>query len=270
MAVPTLPLIERSLWFLNLILCSFLGIRLFSLRLASTYRFFTAFLIISVLRAMAMWPIDIRSATYPFVWKLTQPILWILYTLVVLELCSLIFKEYQGIQALGRWTVYGSLAASVFLSTVILAPTWRNSSEPILSTPRFLMVERGIESALVLLLLLLLVFLVLLPIPLSRNVVIHSVLYAAFFVTSSLGILIVNLRGFAEAGRVVSVCVQGIFLFCLVGWVTLLSPEGETKLAHFRKPLPAAYEDRLVEQLANINATLIRASAKVDTSRLVH
>jgi hypothetical protein len=106
------------------------------------------------------------------------------------------------------------------------------------------------------------VFLVLLPIPLSRNVVIHSVLYAVFFVTSSLGILIVNLVGFAEVGSVVSVCVQGIFLSCLVGWITLLSRNGETKLAEFRKPLPAAYEQRLIEQLSHINATLLRASSK--------
>jgi hypothetical protein len=208
-----------------------------------------------------MWPLSIGSSTYRILWKSTEPVLWILYTLVVLELCSLIFKEYRGIQALGRWTVYGSLAVSVFLSTVILAPTWRNSNEPILSTPRFLMVERGIDSALVFLLLLLLVFLVLLPISLSRNVVIHSVLYAVFFVTSSLGILIVNLTGF-EFGRVVSACVQGIFLFCLVAWITLLSRTGETKLAEFRKPLPEAYEQRLIEQLSHINATLLRASSK--------
>ncbi len=261
MAAPTLILIERSLWFLDLIFSGLLSIRLCFLRLAPRYRFFVVFLIVSTLRPLAMWPLDPSSETYRVVWKSTEPIVWILYTLVVLELCSLIFKEYRGIQALGRWTVYGSLAASVFLSTVILAPTWRNSKEPILSTPRFLMVERGIDSALVFLLLLLLAFLVVLPIPLSRNVVIHSVLYAVFFVTSSVGILFVNLTGF-EVGRVVSAGVQGIFLLCLIGWITLLSRQGETKLAEFRKPLPAAYEQRLVEQLAHINATLLRASAK--------
>jgi hypothetical protein len=262
MAAPTLSLIERSLWFLDLAFSVTLCFRLFFLSLASRYRFFIAFLALSTLRSLVAWPLDTQSAAYRVLWKSTQPILWVLYTLVVLELCSLIFKEYRGIQALGRWTVYGSLAVSVFLSTVILAPTWRNSSVPILSTERFLMVERGVDSALVFLLLLLLVFLVLLPIPLSRNVVIHSVLYAVFFVTSSLGILIVNLMGFAEAARVVSICVQGIFLFCLVGWITLLSRKGETKLADFRKPLPAAYEQRLIEQLSHINATLLRASSK--------
>jgi hypothetical protein len=262
MAAPTLPLIERSLWFLGVVCSGLLCIRLFFHKLAARYRFFITFLLASTVRSVVMWNLNIYSSSYRVVWKATEPVLWVLYTFVVLELCSLIFKEYRGIQALGRWTVYGSLGASVFLSTVILAPTWRNSKEPILSTERFLMVERGIDSALVFLLLLLLVFLVLLPIPLSRNVVIHSVLYAIFFVTSSLGILIVNLTGFAETARVVSTCVQGIFLLCLIGWLTLLSREGETKLSEFRKPLPAAYEQRLIEQLSHINATLLRASAK--------
>jgi hypothetical protein len=35
------------------------------------------------------------------------------------------------------------------------------------------------------------------------------------------------------------------------------------------KPLPAAYEEKLVEQLASINATLLRASSKVESARLV-
>ncbi len=262
MAAPTLSMIERSLWFLGLVFSGLLAIRLFSLRLALQYRFFVAFLLLSTIRSVAMWPLDPGSKIYMWIWKSTEPVLWILYTLVVLELCALIFKEYRGIQALGRWTVYGSLTASVFLSTVILTPTWRNSNEPILSTERFLMVERGIDSALVFLLLLLLVFLILLPIPLSRNVVIHSVVYAVFFVTSSMAILIVNLIGYAQARGVVSACVQAIFLFCLVSWMTMLSRVGETKLAHFRKPLPVAYEQRLIEQLSHINATLLRASTK--------
>lgn len=268
MAAPILGLIERSLWFLGLILSGLLCIRLFFLKLAPRYRFFLALLMLTTVRSVVAWPLDPGSSSYRVLWKSTQPVLWILYTLVVLELCALVFKEYRGIQALGRWTVYGCLAVSVLLSTVILAPTWRNSTEPIMSTVRFLMVERGIDSALVFLLLLLLVFLVLLPIPLSRNVVIHSVLYAIFFVTTALGILIVNLAG-SETELVVSIGMQGIFVFCLIAWLTLLSREGETKLAEFRKPLPAQYEHRLVEQLANINATLLRASSKAGTTRLL-
>jgi hypothetical protein len=263
----SLPLILRSLWLLNILLCVGLVLRLLQLKLAGTYKGFFFYLLFIVVRSAVMWPLDLASRAYILIWKLTQPIAWVLYTLIVLELCSLIFKEYRGIQVLGRRVVYGCLAVAILVSMLILTPVWRNSGEPILSTPRFLMVERGIDSALVLLLLLLLVFLALLPIPLSRNVVIHSVLYAAFFMASSLGIFIVNMTRF-ESGRIISTCLMGVSSLCLIAWIALLSREGESKLAAFRKPLPTAYEQMLVDQLSSINATLLRASAKVDSARL--
>jgi len=212
---------------------------------------------------------DYASGSYSNFWRATEPVTWLLSTLVVLELCSLIFKEYRGIQVLGRWTIYGCLAVSVLISLILLAPTWRHSNEAILSIPRFLMVERGVDSALVLLLLLLLVFLAVLPIPLSRNVVIHSVLYATFFLSSSLGIFIANVAS-PQTVATISTCLMGVASLCLVAWIVLLSREGESKIAVMPKPLPAVYEQRLVEQLSSINATLLRASSKVESGRLVH
>jgi hypothetical protein len=260
--------IERSLWLGNMLLCSALVVRLYHSKLASTYRFFSASIAFTLVRSVVLWPIDDQSTVYTKIWKSTEPISWLLSTLVVLELCSLIFKEYRGIQVLGRRTIYASLAASVLISLILLAPTWRHSNQAILSTTRFLMVERGVDSALVILLLLLLVFLALLPIPLSRNVVIHSVLYATFFMASSLGIFIANMTS-PQAGIVISTCLLGVSVLCLVAWIVLLSREGESKVAVMPKPLPAAYEQRLVEQLSSINATLLRASSKVESARLV-
>ena len=260
--------IERSLWLGNMLLCCVLIVRLYFVKLASTYRFFFASLTFFLLRSVASWPIDDRSAGYATFWKSTEPVAWILSTLVVLELCSLIFKEYRGIQVLGRRTIYASLAAAVLISLILLAPTWRHSNEAMLSISRFLMVERGVDSALVILLLLLLGFLALLPIPLSRNVVIHSILYAIFFMASSLGIFIANMTSH-ETFRVISTCLLAVAFLCLVAWIVLLSREGESKVAVMPKPLPAAYEQRLVEQLSSINATLLRASSKVDSGRLV-
>ena len=44
--------------------------------------------------------------------------------------------------------------------------------------------------------------------------------------------------------------------------LTLITRAGEVKMMAIRKPLVTASEDRLIEQLANINATLLRASKK--------
>jgi hypothetical protein len=257
----SLPLIERSLWLFHLILSGVLAARFFQLKLARTYRFFVAYLLFDTIRSLLSWSFSPGSLVYRNIWRITQPIIWLLYILVVLELCSLVFKEYRGIQKLGRWAIYGSLAASVCLSTITLVPAWLRSNDPAFSLQRYLMVERGIDFGLVLLLLLILGFLVLFPIQLSRNVIIHSVLYSVFFMSGSMAILIVNVTGI-RISIAVSSCFMGISTACLIAWMMLITREGEVKMMAIRKPMVTASEDRLIEQLANINATLLRASKK--------
>ncbi|MBZ5591433.1 MAG: hypothetical protein LAP39_04290 [Acidobacteriia bacterium] len=230
------------------------------LKLARSYRFFLAYLVFDCVRSLVLWPYSPGSDFFLNLWRATEPLIWMLYVLVVLELCSLVFKDYRGIHALGRWIVYGSLALSVLLSTVTVLPTWMRSTEGAFALQRFLMVERGIDFAVVLLLLLLLGFLVLFPIQLNRNVIAHSILYAIFFTANTLGILIVNLTGY-RLSIAVSTSLQGVSILCMIGWLALISREGEEKIMAIRRPMPVD-ENRLIAQLTEINATLMRASKR--------
>jgi hypothetical protein len=257
MAEPWLLLVQRSLGYLGTLSQLLLVGHLFRLKLAHKYRFFLAYLIFDSIRSVVMWFYSPGSVAYRSLWQATEPIVWLLYVLVVLELCSLVFKDYLGIQALGRWIVYGSLALSVLLSIITVLPTWMHSTEEPFSMQRFLMVERGIDFAIVILLLLLLAFLVLFPIQLRKNVIVHSVLFAIFFTTNSMGILIVNLTSY-RLGVSVSTILMGVTDLCLIGWMILMSQAGEQKIMAIRHPVPVD-EDRLVAQLAEINATLMRA-----------
>jgi|SRR5579859_2111403 len=260
MVVPSLDLIQRSLWVLNLFLSTILVLRLVRLHLASTYKFFLSLLIFNASRSLVMWPFGWNSPAYENIWKTTEPVIWILYVLVVLELCSLAFKEYRGIQALGRWMVYGSLVLSLVFSIIILVPTWRSSKEPPFSVQRFLMVERGIDFCLVLLLLAVLASLVIFPVRLSKNMAIHSVLYSIYFMSLSTGIFVANV-GAKRLFWIMSCSLMGVMSVCLIAWVALLTRQGEEIIMVMRGPLPVA-EDQLVEHLASINATLMRASEK--------
>ncbi len=268
MSVPSILLIERSLWFLGLILSAILSVRLILLRLAPAYRFFLCYLLFNTGRSLVMWPISRASDAYMNIWRWTEPVVWILYVLVVLELCALAFKEYRGIQALGRWTIYGSLAVALFFSALSLLPTWVGSNSPAYSIQRFLMIERGIDFCLVLLLLIVLASLVLFPIRLTKNMTIHAILYSAYFTSNSIGIFIANVTG-PQLFVIVSCCLMGVQAVCLTLWVALLSREGETKTMIIRPPV-AADEERLVEQLASINATLLRASGKANPFHKVY
>ena len=182
--MPSLDAIQRSLWFLNLFLSGILALRLIRLHLAHTYKFFLCLLVFNTSRSLVMWPFGWNSPAYENIWKATEPVIWVLDVVVVLELCSLAFKEYRGIQALGRWMIYGSLVLSLIFSIVTLVPTWRSSKEPAFSVQRFLMVERGIDFCLVLLLLIVLASLVIFPVRLSKNMAIHSVLYRFILLAS--------------------------------------------------------------------------------------
>jgi len=260
MSVTRLITLERVLWMLAILFALGVVGNFFRLKLARHYRFFLAYLIFDCARSLLLWSFNLQSDSYRNLWRSTEPVIWVLYVLAVLELCSLIFKDYQGIHALGRWIVYGSLALSVLLSTITVLPTWLRSLEDPFSVHRFLMVERGIDFAVVLLLLLLLGFLVLFPVQLSRNVIVHSVLYAVFFTTNSIGILVVNLIDY-RLSLPVSTCLEAVSVLCIVGWLVFISREGEQKIMAIRHPVPVD-EDRLIGQLTEINATLMRASGR--------
>ena len=249
-------LIQRCFWLVGILLPLVLFGRLFLLKLAGNYRFFLAYLLFDTVRSLVLWFYSPGSSFFLNIWLSTEPIVWILYVLVVLELCSLIFKDYRGIHALGKWIIYGSSAISVLVSIITVLPTWRRSTDAVVSFQRYLMIERGVDFAIVLLLLLLLAFLVLFPIQLSRNVIIHSILYAIFFMSYSMGILIVNLTGY-RLSIALSTCLMCVSVLCMIGWLILMTREGEQKIMAIRH-LPVD-ESRLVAQLTEINATLLRA-----------
>jgi len=257
MAASGFPSIERTLWLIGILLPLVLFGRLFRLKLTHNYRLFLAYLLFDTVRSLVLWFHSPGSDFFRNLWLSTEPVIWLFYVLVVLELCSLVFKDYRGIHALGRWIIYGSSAISVLVSIITVLPTWRKSTEAVVSFQRYLMIERGVDFAIVLLLLLLLAFLVLFPVQLSRNVIVHSILYAIFFMSNSMGILIVNLTGY-RLSIAVSTSLMGVSDLCLIGWLLLMTREGEQKIMAIRHPVPVD-ESRLVAQLAEINATLMRA-----------
>ena len=163
---------------------------------------------------------------------------------------------------LGRWAIWGSLCIALVLSSASLMPTWKSLRTQAALFQRYLMIERGIDFALVILLLLILGFLLSLPIPLSRNVVIHCILYSAFFMSNTMGILLVNVTG-TNISISVSLILQGVSALCLLAWLIFLTREGEVKKVVLRRQLTSSDEEQLLGQLANINATLMRASKKI-------
>jgi hypothetical protein len=255
------PSILTALWGLSIIANACTAWRLRQLGLHTVYRFFFVYLIFAATRSVTLFllPFSLGSSTYAIVYLVTAPVLWIFYVLVVLELYSLVLRNYAGIQSLGKWTLYGALFFSIAISVLTLIPSWGNERSRLLFWCTT--VERGVVFSLVIFLLLILLFLSSYPVALNRNVLVHSIVYTVYFLGISTIELIHNMVGHEvvhQLNNVVLVMTMG----CYLAWIFLLTRAGESGVAMLRHNWAPADEQRLVDQLNSINATLLRVARK--------
>jgi hypothetical protein len=192
----------------------------------------------------------------------TQPVLWILYILVLLELYALVLESYKGLATVGRWALMAGLGLAVGISALSLGADLSSESEyPLLRY--WTVIDRGVQSSLELFLLFITMFLAWYPLKLSRNVVVHSVVYAAYFLSGACGVLIHNFWSESKlVEEAVNLGLSSATLLCLIAWIILLKPSGEHVTVAKRPLWSAADEEHLIAQLSAINASLLRAARK--------
>ena len=249
-----------------------LYLRLRRQELHLVYRVFAAYVLFRVARLVVLATLPrlwysvhhqpyfpYENNVYAWIWALSEPALWILQILVVLELYSLVFQNHKGIASLGRWTVLTGLAIAVVLSSITLPSELSHSAVKYVILRWFSLAERGVDASLVLFLLFITAFLAWFPVPLNRNVVLYSMVYALYFVASTLAELANNLGGLAT-WNAVSLASKGLDLLCLSLWIVCLSRAGEAKTVVFSHTWTTEHEEFLMRQLEAINASLLRSA----------
>lgn len=256
-----MPSILTVLWGLSIVANGMAAWRLYQLDLHRVYRFFFAYLAFTAVRSLTLFvlPSGPTSETYAIVYLLTAPVIWLFYVTVVLELYSLVLRNYTGIHSLGRWTLYAALIFSVTVSVLALIPSAGTESSHLLFWCTT--VERGVVFSLVIFLLLILAFLSIYPVALCRNILVHCVVYSAFFLSISMMILIRNVVGY-EVMHLLNTVVLVMNLACYGAWIFFLTREGEQRITMLRHNWMPSDEQRLIEQLNHINVTLMRAARK--------
>jgi hypothetical protein len=265
----TLDSIVRYLWLAVTVGYAILYYRLWRTGLRRTYKFFAAYLLVRVVRAalLEIAPLFVSddrfvgSNLYAQLWMATEPVLWILYVLVVLELCTLVFQKYKGIASLGRWVVLGGLAVALVLSSASLSADLSNPAEQFPILRYFFAIGRGVVSSLVIFLLCITTFLAWCPVPLNRNIVVHSIVFAVYFLGTAVTVLLRNLTG-STATMYANAALLVVTLGCLGVWIAKLEPKGERRSVTLRNSWHAGREAQVVDQLAAINSTLMRAARK--------
>jgi hypothetical protein len=259
----------------------FLYLRLRHEGLHRVYRFFAAYLVFRVARASLLvvvppvwgqlmygtWVSPFSNSAYGWIWLVTEPALWVFYILIVLELYTRVLEGYKGIASLGRWAVLGGLVISLVIASLTLRVDLSGPGAQELVLTYTFVVQRGVVSGLVVFLLLATNFLLWVPVPVSRNSIVHTLIYTVYYLLLSLSIFVRNVQG-SRAAILENLAMGITTLGCLAAWSKLLTRAGERKTASLRQWSPE-HQERLIEQLAQINATLLRSKPGApDSGRL--
>ena len=237
------------------------AVRLFANGLYKRHRVLVIFLCFHVARSLVLLAAGSpRKNLYVKIWGVTEPIIWLLYILLVLDLYSLVLRNYRGLQTVGRWIFFISLPISIVVSAATVLPSWRNPRGNVMVF-YYASIDRGVMFLLVIFILLTLLLLSWYPISLSRNMLVHTAVCTIFLISASLGYFVRTVEG-DTVTRAVNLAHQGITLLCWSAWLLLLNPAGEAARVLVRRQWTADEEERLVNQLTAINSSLLRATRK--------
>lgn len=191
----------------------------------------------------------------------TEPIIWLFYVLIVIELYTLVLEKHRGLYTLGRWALYVGLSLSVLISGLTLLPKLEggeSQTAPLLSY--YYAIERGVDFSLLIFLVLILLWLTRYPVPLSRNVIVHSLVYFILFLSSTIGLLARVIFGL-ELNNALNSFFMGVGAACILIWLFFLTPKGEQVRVSVAV-LGPEHEQRILDQLDALNKTLLKASRR--------
>jgi hypothetical protein len=259
--------IDLVLQWLSLLFDIAVVIRLAQLKINRTYPFFFVFLCVPLVLQSIVVKFGTSSIIFLNFYLVLEPARNILYILVVWELFSAIFKNYEGLRSLSRW-VMGIAAAIAPIGLVLtIAASHSNvfsNSKLALVVVRF---ERGIAFGLVIFIVIMLYFISRYPIKLPRNAVAHCILYSTWFLGDAALLLASSFLQGNSGQRIVN---NGLAIFEIgsyIGWALLLTKEGEEKQTRVRRDISPEAERALIGELDAMNQMLLRAGRSISGSR---
>ena len=254
--------LSQILQIVSLVASAVLILRLLTTGLWKRYPIFFWYFVFRI--PNTLWPLVIpyHSIRYQHAWMLTEPIADLFHVFVVYELCRLVLQNHRGIFTLGRWAMYVSVVIAIGISILTFAlPHLRLAKTDDTRRQVYeIAVDRGIDFALAIFLLLLLFFLSRYPVKLNRNVVTHATLYSLFFFGQGFSLFLRTLFGI-PAKDWTNLLASMLSCACVVGWIFLLSPEGEERKGQFPLMNPRR-EQAALRQLEILNMTLLKISRK--------
>jgi hypothetical protein len=239
--------------------------KLLWLRLAIRYRTLTAYLLFSLFRSAILILLD-RSGSrilglsgYNLVWVATQPVLWLLYFLIILEIYSIMLQDFQGIVQLGRFVLLAGVGAATLGCWLLVTVGGRAGPFRYPFLAYLALQERGVFFCLSAAMLIVVAFASYYRIRPARNVRVLCASFGGYFIVN--GIFLVLYR-FVGDDFLVSRTVLNGFSYCLalLGAAACISAAGEVAADSAAPPAEpdANLERALSLQLESFNQALVR------------
>lgn len=200
------------------------------------------------------------AGAYAWAYVLSQPVLWALYFLLILELYSLMLEEFPGIRRLGRMVLLSALGAITLVSCALIVLDHQAGFDPYPFLSYLTLQQRSIFLCLSALTLLLLLFTAHYRLPIARNVWILYASFGAFFLASA---FLFTLRRYFGAGFASTRDLLGLVVYFagLLGASLFVSRPGELQ----KRPISEIWgrrnrdlEAALSSQLQGFNQVLLK------------
>jgi hypothetical protein len=224
-----------------------------------TYRWFSAYLLTESLRIVLGLIIPARSNLYAYLYFVSEPLVWLLSMLAVLEIYGMVLKDRPGITNLGRKAVFVAMALSLVVAAAMSSSIDQHPEVQYRVLHSFFLLSRFVTASLLLFLLLITAVLVWFPISLNRNTVLHCCLFAVFFLLKVSMFVILTVIGQGAYFTVNDTLLITVTL-CTGAWLIWLGPEGETVPVKVGHSWNREEEARLLAQLDSINRTLLNSA----------
>jgi hypothetical protein len=230
-----------------------LVLRIWLTKLFRTYPWFFAYLVIAFVQTLVSPFIPFDSVIYRYYWLATQALLTCFCALIVLELYGLVLRDLKGFA--GAFRRYFKICLGIAILGSLLLLRIEKTPRGVVST--FLTIDQALVTSLLIFLILLTAFLAYYPVPINRNLVVYSMGYAVYFMAKASGLLTMNVT--QAWARQVGVVVAAASMISMLFWLVGLSREGEEKTLAIGHRWKREDQDKVIERLKAINASLLDA-----------
>ncbi|HEU0119252.1 MAG TPA: hypothetical protein VFQ91_01920 [Bryobacteraceae bacterium] len=226
---------------------------LFHRKLWKSYLFFWICLLVEgTALAATYFSAGSRKASLQ-IYLVAQPIMWMLYVLMVLEVFRKVFARFPGIARFAQRVVLLSMVVAFAFALASMNGDLTNGWHGATLLMRYSVVFRTITSALTLYMVLIAGFLVWMPVPLPPNTIRHSFLFFFYFIVTT-GVHYVLNTGGASFLHLANLILAILTLAALLSWLFLLQRAGE--YLPNSAPAPRTSAGDILGRLESLNKAL--------------